>query len=306
MWVFLLFNIFLFFEITITPMGLPSDTDLIQASHDGDFDVIVEILEANQYLRDEIDINAQDDHGRTALHWAAWFDYDNIVRLLLYYGADTSILEDDDGCNALNWALENGSVKSALVLIKHPASNLMLRDRRELLPLQIVCVELDDLYNDNDPLGIDVRERKKINYKKIIRQLVLQKALVYDVMYKLEEFKSEYALPYLDKQHRLLILKPKIKEAIFKNQYGLVAYYATKVTLTMFDEKGDNPLHWAIEADSLDIIKLILSLNPYLILLVNKYNETPVEHAIFHNRWDALLLLCKLIAFFVSDRATIS
>lgn len=68
-------------------------------------------------LRSGVDINAQDKWGCTALHHVAYFNYDNIVKLLLEYGADY-LLKNSDGDTALNLAEKNNSVEAIKILIK--------------------------------------------------------------------------------------------------------------------------------------------------------------------------------------------
>ncbi|KAI1392541.1 ankyrin [Hypoxylon trugodes] len=63
------------------------------------------------------DINALDNFGRTPLHWAAGYAYDNCVRLLLRHGANPNILDLTSKRTPLMDAAINGSVGSVKALI---------------------------------------------------------------------------------------------------------------------------------------------------------------------------------------------
>src|SRR5205823_1253148 len=79
------------------------------------------------------DINAQDDEGKTALHWAAKQGYEKIVQLLIAEGANIDA-QDDEGKTALHWAAKQGYEKIVQLLITVGA-NVMLKsnDRRRAI-----------------------------------------------------------------------------------------------------------------------------------------------------------------------------
>ncbi|XP_064601004.1 ankyrin-3-like [Liolophura sinensis] len=63
------------------------------------------------------EINQKDHEGMTALHWAAFHDRPNHVRILLERGADI-FREDIDGKTALHWAAQNGNLQCCELLYK--------------------------------------------------------------------------------------------------------------------------------------------------------------------------------------------
>ena len=53
-------------------------------------------------------INAQDNNGNTALHWAVYFNNQQSIDYLLYYNIDISI-KDNNNCTALDLAINKGN-----------------------------------------------------------------------------------------------------------------------------------------------------------------------------------------------------
>jgi hypothetical protein len=68
-------------------------TALHIAAHSHNTEILGEIIGA--LLAERENLNAQDDHGRTALHQAAEGGYEHAIELLLRKGADPTILDDD-------------------------------------------------------------------------------------------------------------------------------------------------------------------------------------------------------------------
>jgi len=68
-------------------------TALHIAAHSHNTEILGEIIE--ELLAERENLNAQDDHGRTALHQAAEGGYEHAIELLLRKGADPTILDDD-------------------------------------------------------------------------------------------------------------------------------------------------------------------------------------------------------------------
>ncbi|NPA12901.1 MAG: hypothetical protein GXO45_02815 [Aquificae bacterium] len=55
------------------------------------------------------DVNAQDENGGTALHWAVFYEYEDIVKLLLMHGANPYI-KDKNGITPIDVARINRKV----------------------------------------------------------------------------------------------------------------------------------------------------------------------------------------------------
>eukprot|EP00117_Sycon_ciliatum_P048509 scpid7645/ scgid34528/ Neurogenic locus Notch protein; Processed neurogenic locus Notch protein len=80
-------------------------------------------------------INAIDNEGRTALHWAAAVDNESATRLLLKYGAQKDA-QNHKGETPLYMAAQDGSPATARVLLENFASRNIL-DNMEQSPLDI-------------------------------------------------------------------------------------------------------------------------------------------------------------------------
>jgi ankyrin repeat protein len=72
------------------------------------------------FLKRGINVNSQDNYGRTALMAAAASNEKNLVELLLMKGADVNIYDNSNSC-ALRDAVSVGNVEIARILIKKGA-----------------------------------------------------------------------------------------------------------------------------------------------------------------------------------------
>ncbi len=81
-------------------------------------------------LSQNIDINRQNDSGETALHIAARHGYSEIVELLLSHGANPNIKDTMEmwGLTPLHQALISRNEVTSVILLKHPRSDLSIRD----------------------------------------------------------------------------------------------------------------------------------------------------------------------------------
>ena len=89
--------------------GLPRELDLIEA-------ILIENIGRVHYLiESEVDVNLR-RNGKTALMWAAWVGYLEIVQTLVTAGA--SLKGNDDGVTALDYAIAAGHTDVANYLME--------------------------------------------------------------------------------------------------------------------------------------------------------------------------------------------
>ncbi len=55
------------------------------------------------FLTAGADVNAQDSHGATALHWSCWYGFPDIAELVLEYGASADIRDEQFNAAASGW-----------------------------------------------------------------------------------------------------------------------------------------------------------------------------------------------------------
>ncbi|KAK9862688.1 hypothetical protein WJX84_002510 [Apatococcus fuscideae] len=75
-------------------------------------------------LRWGIDLDAPDNDGRAALHWAAYKGYSDTVRLLLVLGASWGVA-DKEGCTPLHWAAIRGNGEVCTLLLQGGSPSLL-------------------------------------------------------------------------------------------------------------------------------------------------------------------------------------
>src|SRR5260370_32197130 len=90
----------------------PSDTRLSDAAMQGDKDAV------RSLLKQKIDVNAPQGDGTTALHWAAYRDDLEIVKLLLASGANVQAATREGAITPLLMACQNGSAAIIEALLK--------------------------------------------------------------------------------------------------------------------------------------------------------------------------------------------
>ncbi len=83
-----------------------------------------------------VNINMQDELGRTALQTAIMFSKPIITSLLMSMGADTNV-QDKDGNTAMHYAIQTGSYKVARELIFHQA-DMNIKNNSELSPYGMI------------------------------------------------------------------------------------------------------------------------------------------------------------------------
>lgn len=109
-----------------------SDLTLIhKAAQNNDLAMLREGLQKN------VDINAVTNDGWTALHFAAYKGYIEIVKALLAAGIDASIQGNLYGRTALHYAANQGYLEVVKAIISHDSSLKFFKDRGGKTPLDI-------------------------------------------------------------------------------------------------------------------------------------------------------------------------
>jgi ankyrin repeat protein len=93
-------------------------------------------------------INPQDTEGDTPLMWAAQGGKVNSARILLEYGVDIDLKNNDD-MTALHWAAKNGHLDITELLLEYNA-NVNIKDKSGQIPLDLAQEKLTQETTDQE------------------------------------------------------------------------------------------------------------------------------------------------------------
>ena len=102
---------------TSTPSNNPLIIGIFYAAKHNNIEILQSVLRDNQNRH----INAQGSKGETALHFAAYYDNEEAVRILLANGANPNI-PDNNGDTALHFAASTGNLAITTMLIEYEAN----------------------------------------------------------------------------------------------------------------------------------------------------------------------------------------
>ena len=112
-------------KVDVNAQDEEGKTALILASDRGYTEIVKLLLEAGA------NVNLQDSHGNTALMWASSKGHIEVVRLLLESGAKVD-LQNKDGATALMWASGDGKKEIAKILLENGANILQESKYKEI------------------------------------------------------------------------------------------------------------------------------------------------------------------------------
>jgi ankyrin repeat protein len=84
--------------------------------------------------------DARDVDGGTSLQWGAWYGHDEIVSILLEYGADVNAIDSTSGRSALHEAAEHGNLSTVKILLQRGA-DVDARDIWDCTPLHRAAIQ---------------------------------------------------------------------------------------------------------------------------------------------------------------------
>lgn len=281
---------------------------LIDAVKNNDIEKIKELISIG------VDLNIQDNVGRTAIYHAVWEKNKNIIKILIDAGSnvdqqdlnrsnplmkaccnqndDTEIVEmlinakanlDIIGHNnletALHWADTMGNGKIVNVLVKAGA-NLNLKYNKGhtiLMSAGLSC--------KNDLVNLLLDSGADINLKNDNNKTALQLAR--------EAKRNEVVKILIDKVN---IWKQEAIKSVKNNDFNNFKKYILKIgTICFKDENGNNLLHHAFMSQNIELGKRIHFINPELISQANNIGQTPVDFIISQN--SGLDFIKKLLEF---------
>lgn len=193
----------------------------------------------------DIDLNYQDDKGNTILHYALNYDLKELDAELIKI-----IIQKNCKLNIKN----NNNESSLNLFIKNITKFTYLLDNYDVVKEIIKLLLNSGAY----PGFLNKKEKKSNEY-----------------IISLKE--HDLFEPIGEKLHELKTLKKLLFDSIKSNNLPLIIICALRISMAVFDELGNSPLHIAAMQEKLDVFKLILSIRPELLIEKNKDGLTPLE-----------------------------
>ncbi|CAH1255376.1 TRPA1 [Branchiostoma lanceolatum] len=229
-----------------------------------------------------VDVNAQDHHGRTPLHWAVREGHPQAVELLLQKGADAEI-KDEEQAAPIHTAVETGQVECLKALLHHPDRvNVNLpghggaiplhyaawADRKQCMKLLIENGALPCLRCDRGSTSIHMAAMKACSGTlEYLMELAEEKG-----------YKREMLLSFKNKQDQM----PLHAAVNGGNKEAVVRLIRIGARIDAKQDDESTPMHLASSQGALDIIKLMMESadkNRQTIHLRDVQQMTPLHKA---------------------------
>ena len=125
------------YELEKSPDGCRPKSPLIFEIKHGDENLAIKVIREDR----NTDINAQDETGATALHYALAKGYNRLVdRLVIHPKLDVNV-RNVEGSTPLFWAAQRGNYGLTERLLKHRAIDVNIRDTDGTAPLKVASTE---------------------------------------------------------------------------------------------------------------------------------------------------------------------
>lgn len=102
------------------PTGVKyTNSDILTATMNGESTTVQCILEVKNEKSQKVNIDVQDEEGYSPLIWAAFKGHGDILKMLLFHGADINKKDGHDGLTALMFATVKGHEKELKILLEY-------------------------------------------------------------------------------------------------------------------------------------------------------------------------------------------
>ncbi|XP_078619964.1 transient receptor potential cation channel subfamily A member 1-like [Branchiostoma floridae x Branchiostoma japonicum] len=229
-----------------------------------------------------VDINAQDHHGRTPLHWAVKEGHPEAVELLLQHGADAEV-QDEEQAAPIHMAVETAHVECLKALLNHPDSvNVNLPGHGGAIPLHYAAWG-----NDKQCMKILIENgaypciRCNAGYTSIHAAAMKACCGTLEYLIELAEekgYKREDLLSFKNKQDQM----PLHAAVNGGNKEAVVRLIRIGARIDAKQDDESTPMHLASSQGALDIIKLMMETadkNRQTIHLRDIQRMTPLHKA---------------------------
>ena len=127
------------YELETSPDGCRPKSPLIFEIKHGTEWLAIKVIDEDR----NTDVNAKDENGMTALHYAVEKDYQLLVARLLRQDIDVNV-RNAVGSTALFWAAKRGSYGVVEKLLKHKAIDVNVKGAGDATPLKAAATEEND------------------------------------------------------------------------------------------------------------------------------------------------------------------
>ena len=228
-------------------------------------------LDTMNYLIDSgIAIDAVDDNGNTALHTATLSHHIDSIHLLLNHKASDTILNKNEDA-PLHIAVRTGNITLVQAFLQHTTINLIVEGYRKRTPLHIAAehdyVDIVDAFNNRSLVVQEWKEKKTF-------RLCAKDADKRTPIHFAAHCGSARVLDYM---------------ISLGNDHG----YTIEAILQFLDEENSTPLHTAIDAGHVNIVKVLLKHGASAVVK-NGDQIPPIHLACYQGRIDIVQAMVEI------------